>query len=82
MGTGVTAARFRAHLKLSRSEPAAFHNVAVFEKAVLRVATAKDRTVKRLLYDLIRIGERQRQPDIVKSAMRLRSVLVEIGHDV
>ena len=43
---------------------------------------AKDRTVKRLLYELLKLAERTGRPDVVKLTMRLRSVLGEMGHDV
>lgn len=50
--------------------------------AVLRVSVAKDRTVKRLLSELISVGARTKQRQVVRLTMRLHSVLVEIGHDV
>ena len=47
-----------------------------------RVSPARDRTVKRLLYELVRLGERTGRRDFVKLTMRLHSVLAEMGHDV
>ena len=51
-------------------------------RSVLRVSVAKDRTVKRLLNELISVGARIKQRQVVRLTMRLHSVLVEIGHDV
>ena len=51
-------------------------------RVTLRVSTAKDRTVKRLLHELVRLGERDRHRGVVRAAMRLRSVLIEIGHEL
>jgi len=50
--------------------------------ATLRVSVAKDRTVKRLLYELVRLAERTHRRDVVKLTLRLHSVLAEVGHDV
>ena len=51
-------------------------------RTALRVSLAKDRTVKRLLHELISLGERAERRDFMRLALRLRSVLAEIGHEV
>lgn len=48
----------------------------------LRASVARDRTLKRLLRELVAIGERAKQRRVVTVSMRLRSVLLEFGHDV
>lgn len=47
-----------------------------------RRSVAKDRTVKRLLRELVALGERVKQRRVVTLSLRLRQVLLRCGHDV
>jgi hypothetical protein len=49
---------------------------------VLRVSPAKDRTLKRVLYALGRVGEQMGRRDVVRLTAQLHGILTEMGHDV
>jgi hypothetical protein len=53
-----------------------------WRKSPRRGAVAKDRTLRRLLQELVALGENASDHQIVTLTRQLRSVLLEIGHDV
>ena len=51
-------------------------------RTTVRISLAKDRTVKRLLYELAQLADDAQMRDLVALTLSLRTVLREIGHDV
>ena len=51
-------------------------------RVTIHVSPAKERTLRRLLRELVNLGEPTNRDDLVAVALQLRSVLREIGHDV